>query len=55
MNKIQLTHLTELISGTLTNLQRKILVSLITTDVHNRDIVENLMNEQVEYVSDFNW
>jgi dynein heavy chain len=39
----------------LTELQRKILVALITTDVHNRDIVETLMNENVESINDFNW
>lgn len=36
-------------------IKRKILVSLITTDVHARDIVEILSNEGVESISDFNW
>lgn len=54
-NKQQLSQLTELIRGKLTNIKRKILVSLITTDVHARDIVEQLAAENVESVNDFNW
>jgi len=47
--------LTELIRGSLHPIKRKILVSLITTDVHARDIVETLVNENVESINDFNW
>ena len=40
MNETQLAQLTELVRGKLTSLQRKIIVALVTTDVHARDIVE---------------
>jgi len=32
--------LTKLVCGELTELQRKVIISLVTTDVHARDIVE---------------
>lgn len=38
-NKAQIATLTELVAGELTSLQRKIIVALVTTDVHARDIV----------------
>jgi dynein heavy chain len=44
-----------LINGPLTNIKRKILVSLITVDVHNRDIVDNLIESNVESTNDFSW
>ena len=47
--------MTELIRGKLTPIKRKILVSLITIDVHARDIVEQLVHENVESINDFNW
>lgn len=50
-----LVELTGLIRGNLTSLERKILVALITTDVHGRDIVELLNKEQVQDINDFNW
>lgn len=54
--KQQLSDLTKHIQNpNLPGIKRKILVSLITTDVHARDIVENLQNEGVETLSDFNW
>ena len=36
-------------------LQRKCVVALVTTDVHARDIVEDLKNKGVDRVDDFNW
>ena len=36
-------------------MRRKIIVALVTTDVHARDIVENLMKEGVSSISDFLW
>ena len=44
-----------LVRGNLSTIKRKILVSLITTDVHARDIVETLVKENVESTNDFNW
>jgi len=42
-----------MIRGDLTKLERKLIVSLITQDVHYRDIVEGLFG--CESVSDFKW
>jgi dynein heavy chain len=39
---LQIEELTILVRGNLTDLQRHIVVALITTDVHARDIVEDL-------------
>ena len=43
------------IRSDLTSLQRKCVVALVTTDVHARDIVEDLKNKGVDRVDDFNW
>ena len=43
------------IRSDLTSLQRKCVVALVTTDVHARDIVEDLKNKGVSRVDDFNW
>ena len=55
MNVTQLEQLTELVRGDLTDLQRKIIVALVTTDVHARDIVEELKNDNVKSAYDFKW
>ncbi|OMJ74343.1 hypothetical protein SteCoe_26764 [Stentor coeruleus] len=55
VNSSQLHNLVELVRGALTPLQRKVIVALITTDVHSRDIVDMLKNEGVESVQDFLW
>jgi dynein heavy chain len=39
----------------LPSLPRHILVALITTDVHARDIVQELWREQITSVDDFTW
>ncbi|KAG1666392.1 hypothetical protein FOA52_006501 [Chlamydomonas sp. UWO 241] len=51
----QLAQLTGLVRGRLSALERKSLVALITIDVHNRDIVEQLIDEKAESVGDFAW
>ena len=51
----QLKELTELIRGNLEKVKRKILISLITADVHNRDIVTALEREKVDSIEDFEW
>ncbi|KAJ0412743.1 hypothetical protein ATCC90586_002373 [Pythium insidiosum] len=43
------------IRGDLTSLERKVIVALVTTDVHARDIVETLWKEQVDTVGNFIW
>jgi dynein heavy chain len=55
MNETQLAQLTELVRGKLTSLQRKIIVALVTTDVHARDIIEDLVKSNVQTIYDFAW
>lgn len=55
VNKNQLSDLSDLVAGDLTKLQRKVIVALVTTDVHARDIVEELKEANVNSVYDFNW
>ncbi len=55
MNETQLGQLTELVRGKLTSLQRKIIVALVTTDVHARDIIEDLLKSNVQSIYDFTW
>ena len=50
-----LSNLCMLVRGDLTKLMRGSLVALITIDVHNRDIVEYLINDDTRSKSDFNW
>ncbi|TYZ65733.1 hypothetical protein PybrP1_011994 [[Pythium] brassicae (nom. inval.)] len=51
----ELNELIVKIRGDLTPLERKVIVALVTTDVHARDIVECLWSEQVESVGNFIW
>jgi dynein heavy chain len=55
VNVKQLEDLTELVRGDLTELKRKVVVSLITVDVHARDIVDELKADNVSSQSDFRW
>ena len=55
LNESQLAQLTELVRGKLTSLQRKIIVALVTTDVHARDIIEGLQKDNVTSIYDFAW
>lgn len=41
--------------GTLTNLQREVLSALIVIEVHARDVTQNLLDETVVNVNDFEW
>ena len=50
VNVMQLTQLIELVRGNLDSVRRKIIVALVTTDVHARDIVESLVKEGVSSV-----
>eukprot|EP00775_Hariotina_reticulata_P007079 gene7079-7292_t len=52
---IQLEELTALVRGPLSNLERKSVVALITTDVHHRDIVAELSAHSTTSVQDFAW
>jgi len=55
MNKNQLKDLTALVRGELSPIQRKIIVSLVTTDVHSRDIVQKLCDANVCSTNEFEW
>ncbi|KAJ3207853.1 Dynein heavy chain 6, axonemal [Entophlyctis luteolus] len=50
-----LSGLAALVRGDLTKIQRAILGALITIDVHNRDIVQGLLQANVSSVNDFEW
>ena len=52
---VYLNGLITLVRGELTKLQRGSLVALITIDVHNRDIIEYLVNDSTTSKNDFNW
>jgi len=54
-NVKEINHLIDLVRGNLDSVRRKIIVALVTTDVHARDIIENLMKENVSSVQDFLW
>jgi dynein heavy chain len=43
------------IRGPLSKLHRAIIVALVTTDVHARDIIETLWEEKVDSVQNFTW
>ncbi|KAJ3192063.1 Dynein heavy chain 6, axonemal [Irineochytrium annulatum] len=51
----QLSGLATLVRGDLTKIQRAIIGALITIDVHNRDIIQGLINSRVTGLSDFEW
>ena len=52
---MQLNQLIELVRGKLDSIRLKIAVALITTDVHARDIIEDLVKESVSSTNDFLW
>jgi dynein heavy chain len=43
----QLEALTDMVRGELTDLKRRVVVALITVDVHARDIIDELKADQV--------
>jgi len=53
--KAQLASLATMARGKLDKLYRKVLGALITLDVHARDIVSELISQQVTDVADFEW
>ncbi|RLN73947.1 hypothetical protein BBJ28_00018063, partial [Nothophytophthora sp. Chile5] len=54
-NLFELNELIVKIRGDLSSLERKVIVALVTTDVHARDIVESLWTEKVDSVGNFIW
>ena len=53
--KAELQKLIILIRGDLTKLQRKVVVALVTTDVHARDIIDELIESKVDTKENFLW
>ncbi len=54
-NVAQIQQLTELVNTKLDPIKRKIIVALVTNDVHARDIIEGLVMANVNHLNDFNW
>ncbi|ETO22423.1 dynein heavy chain 7 [Reticulomyxa filosa] len=54
-NVKQIDDLMVLIRGNLTSIDRKKIVALVTTDVHNRDVISDLIACGCSSISDFNW
>jgi dynein heavy chain len=51
-----LTELTKIVSRPdIDSIKRKTVVALITQDVHYRDILEELIEEEVESIHEFKW
>lgn len=55
VNVKQLSDLTKLVRGSLSNLSRRVLAALITIDVHARDIIGVLVAKRVSSTNDFDW
>ena len=51
----QLEDLTQLVRTDLSSIERRSVVALVTQDVHNRDIVESLKDNEISNVYDFRW
>ena len=51
----QLSDLVSLVRGKLTKLGRTILSALIVIEVHARDVVAKMLEENVKNVNDFEW
>eukprot|EP00924_Labyrinthula_sp_SR-Ha-C_P002719 maker-scaffold_13-snap-gene-5.1-mRNA-1 protein AED:0.01 eAED:0.01 QI:0/0/0/1/0.66/0.42/7/0/4146 len=54
-NLLNLQDLIALIRSDLTSRERKIIVALVTTDVHARDIIEKLKMDQINDINNFLW
>jgi dynein heavy chain len=54
-NVMQLDDLTDLVRGKLTKNQRKSVVAMVTQDVHNRDVIERLVEGKITSIQNFNW
>ncbi|KAF4654403.1 hypothetical protein FOL47_009992, partial [Perkinsus chesapeaki] len=54
-NVTQLEELTDLVRSKLSSIQRRSVVALVTQDVHNRDIIEDLAESNVVSTSSFKW
>ena len=50
-----LNDLVKMVRSTLSKRERKIIVALVTTDVHARDIVSQLLSQRVDSIQNFSW
>jgi len=55
VNYTQLEQLTKLVTGELSAIQHRTIVALITQDVHARDIIDQLYEEEISQLSNFLW
>ena len=51
----EIKQLVHSVRGKLSGLQRRVVCALVTTDVHNSDVVERLVNEKVNRIGNFTW
>ena len=54
-NVNQLDELIHLIRGDLDLVERRKIVALVTQDVHNRDVIEELRDDEIKSILDFKW
>ena len=55
LTRQQLNDLRELVRGPLSKIERQILSALIVIEVHARDVVNKMIDEDVKNVNDFEW
>jgi len=51
----QLDDLRELVRGSLSKIARQVLSALIVIEVHARDVVNKMLDEEVKNANDFEW
>jgi len=55
LNIQQIEQLTALVRGELSDILRRIIVALVTVDVHARDIIDELKGLSVSSINEFKW
>lgn len=55
LSSVRLEELIRLVQGTLSTLDRQKIITLITVDVHARDVVQSLITKKVNSSLDFQW
>jgi dynein heavy chain len=53
--KSQIDEIVNLVRTEITKLDRCTLEALVVLDVHNKDVVTDLINKKIDKVSDFTW
>lgn len=44
-----------MVRSDLSSILRKVIISLMTTEVHNRDIIQQLVSIECDSINDFQW